>query len=156
MHWERTDGYKPSAWWSQFGFLATSLDSQWKTWVTYYDADQQRELLRRMSAVDWKPFGVATLGLIALGFVATGRRWLLLSPFAVHQREWLTHALNTSPSSAGVVIKQHLHQKNLPWFERLESRLYGGRPTQMLDFVEGWKVWVRLKSRTYCQKCNKV
>ena len=156
MHWERTDGYKPSTWWSQFGFLATSLDSQWKTWVTYYDADQQRELLRRISAVDWKPFGVATLGLIALGFVATGRRWLLLSPFAVHQREWLTHALNTSPSSAGVVIKQHLHQKNLPWFERLESRLYGGRPTQMLDFVEGWKVWVRLKSRTYRQNRNKV
>lgn len=157
QHWEQTGGYKAS-WWGEFGFFATQMESQWKMWVTYYDADQQRELWRKMSKVDWTPFGLGLLGFLALGWFVTGKRWYALSPKPIHQWKWVLRNCHLSESTTTVAYKQHLNAKFLhvfQWLEHVEASLYADVPTTIPDYFVWLKTLVLIKSTRYKSFKNK-
>lgn len=151
QHWTQTDAYK-SKWWSELGFLAVQMESQWKMWVTYYDADQQKELWRKMGNVDWTPFALGLLGLLAVGWLSTGKRWYALSPKPLHQWKWALENTNLAPSTTVVAYKQriesdfkHVHA----WLAHVEMSLYADAPTKIADYGVWLKALASMKSTSY-------
>lgn len=156
QHWQQTDAYK-SKWWSEFGFLAVQMESQWKMWVTYYDADQQRELWRKMSNVDWRPVALGLMGLLALGWLSTGRRWYALSPSPLHQWQWTLQNADLPSSTTVVAYKQRVAAEYLhvrTWLEHVEISLYADASTKISDYCVWFKALASIKSTTY-KRSNK-
>ena len=151
QYWQQTDAYK-SKWWSEFGFLAVQMESQWKMWVTYYDADQQRELWRKMSNVDWRSFAFGLLGLLSLSWFFTGQRWYALSPRPLHQWKWTLSNAHLPPSTTVVAYKQRVNSKykhTHTWLDHVEMSLYADVATKPLDYVTWLKTLSSIKSTTY-------
>ena len=158
MHWERTEGYSPSTWWNQFGFLATQMESQWKMWVTYYDADQQRELWRKMRNVDWTPFALGLLAFLAVGWIATGKRWYAVSPVPLHQWKWVLRSNNLVASTTTVAYKQHIPNDFTVahrWLAHVEMALYADATTTIVDYGVWLKTLALMKSTSYNKSSNK-
>ena len=153
LHWQQTNTYK-SSWWSELDFLAVQMESQWKMWVTYYDADQQRELWKKMSSVDWRLFAFGLLGLLSLGWISTGKRWYALSPIPLHQWKWLLHTEHLLPSTTIVAYKQQIQNSNFAvcaWLPHVEMSLYANSPTQLPDYAAWLKALVSIKSTRYAR-----
>lgn len=159
QHWEQAGNYKKSTWWNELGFLAVQFESQWKMWVTYYDADQQRELWRKMSHVDWTPLVLGLFAMLGMGWLYTGKRWYALSPIPLHQWKWSLKNANLSPSTTVVAYKRRINnefQHVLPWLNHVEMSLYADEPTRIVDYGVWLKVLVSMKSMTYARFKNNL
>lgn len=158
QHWEDTNAYKKT-WWTEFGFLATQFESQWKMWVTYYDADQQRALWRKMGNVDWTPFAIGLIVLLGLGWIGTGKRWYALSPVPLHQWKWSLQYANLPPSTTLVAYKQRFGKEFTyvgVWLEHVETSLYADAPTKLVDYRAWLKALASMKSTSYKHSKNNL
>lgn len=154
MHWDQPDVYKASSWLGQLGFIATQFDTQWKTWVTYYDADQQRLLWKKMGNANWLAWSTLALTLAAFVWFGTGKRWYAFSFKPLHQWIWLLKKEGL-PSSTSVGAYRTLH-RDTPmrlleyntWLHHVEDAVYGNKKSTMLNYRAwlGLLRWIQMKN----------
>ncbi len=151
LHWSQQDAYKSKGWWNQLMFLTESMDSQWKLWVTNYDADQQKLLWRKLSDMSATPILVVGLLLLTVFGIIKEKLYLVLSMSPRKHWQWLRFKLNLSNASTLDKLDDYFGKELsfIEWKSQAEHALYAPQKRIKPQILNWWKLFFIVESRSY-------
>ena len=133
-----------SSWWSQMDWLATRFETEWKMWVTYYDADQQKALWRKIGALEWKQYAHVGVWLVVLLLLWISKAWQAFSPVLSHQWSLVHHRYRKPSNVALSELDSGTHPAFTRWRLQYERTRYGHGSrmhTWILWCALAWRWW---------------